>query len=321
MSESNVTLTPLSFPSADGHSTVSACVWSASPIAELGKPKGAVQIVHGMCEHKERYDAFARALVAQGYVVCAHDQIGHGQTTPQEDWGYIPSQGGEDMLVEDVNSLRQLMQEQIPAGTPYFVFGHSMGSFVTRVYISRYGGGLAGAIICGTGFVPVNTSKAGHTMAQLIARVRGEKHKSKLLHSMADGAYAKAVENPLTDFDWLSYNQENVDRYIADPACGFPFTAGGYSTLTALTAECCTLECAQRVPASLPLFFIAGEEDPVGSNGQGVREAADLARKAGSTDVSAKLYPHMRHEILNETDHKKVFADVIDWLDQKGQTK
>ncbi len=317
VNQDQVLLTPLRFASSDETSTIHACVWSSSALpGDVGPrlaPRGVIQVVHGMCEHKERYDEFARALVHAGFVVCAHDQIGHGQSCAPERWGCLPAHGGRDILVEDVHRLRALMTSHLRKGTPYIVFGHSMGSFVTRAYISQHAGGLAGAIICGTGSVDVSVSRAGNALARAIARLRGQRHKSKLLRGMADGGYASTIPNARTEFDWLSRNQENVDRYIADEACGFAFSAGGYATLTELTAEVCDLKCAQRVPADLPLYYIAGGEDAVGGMGVGVEQAAELATRAGSRDVSCKIYARMRHEILNEDGRAQVFADVIAW--------
>ena len=133
---------------------------------------------------------------------------------------------------------------------------------------------------------------------------------------MADGAYAKAIPNRRTDFDWLSHNQRNVDAYIADDACGFMFSADGYATLTELTAEVCTLECAQRGPHDLPLLYVAGAEDPVGELGRGVVRSAELARRAGSTDVTYRIFDGMRHEVLQEDGHAAVFDCVRGWLDR-----
>lgn len=303
----------ITFVSTDGMSKVHGYIWWPSPEHEL---IGVVQIVHGMCEHIERYDGFARWLAAAGFVVAGHDQVGHGQTTPRDQWGVLPAKTGRDVLVGDVQRLRELVSSKAP-GVPYFVYGHSMGSFVVRAYLSEHATGLAGAVICGTGFVKPATSRLGNRLACLIASVRGDAAKSNLLHSMADGPYSKAIPNARTDFDWLSHNEENVQRYIADPACGFMFSAGGYATLTQLTAEVCVAECTKAYPAALPLLYIGGAEDPVGDCGKGVREAADLARSTGSTDVTCTVYDGMRHEILNETGHERVFTDVLAWLQSK----
>lgn len=318
-SDSAVERESLSFASSDGSSTIAGYVWQSADIAHRAAvPRGVVLLVHGMAEHIERYDEFARFLARAGYIVCGHNQIGHGSSSTPEHWGEIPLDGGRMALVRDVGRLRTMAATYCDAGTPMFVFGHSMGSFVVRNYIALYGDGLAGAILCGTGFVSPATSRAGRGVARLIAKTRGENYRSALLHSMAEGAYSRAIPSRRTDLDWLSVNEENVDRYLADEQCGFMFSAGGYATLTDLTAEVCTLECAQRVPRSLPLLYISGAEDPVGDDGRGVFASAELAKRAGSVDVTCKLYDGMRHEILNETGHELVFNDIRKWLDLKG---
>lgn len=133
---------------------------------------------------------------------------------------------------------------------------------------------------------------------------------------MGAGAFSKAAPGP-TGLEWLSHNVENVAAYVADPECGAMFSAGGYATLTALTREACSKACAARVPHDLPLLYVSGDGDPVGDMGRGVQTAARLAKQAGSTDVTCVIYEGMRHEILNEKDHTRVFGDVWGWLDQR----
>ena len=234
----------------------------------------------------------------------------------------MPLKGGRDVLVGDVGRMRKLVRERVsdayPQGAvlPHFLFGHSMGSFVVRAYISECGAGLNGAIICGTGHIPPATSAAGNLLARLIARVRGEDYVSKLLGDLSVGAYAKAIDNPRTPLDWLSYDKANVDAYIADKSCGFPFSAGANATLTALTREVCAKSCCQRVPNELPLLYVAGDGDPVGDMGKGVRTAARMAEEAGSTDVTCVIFEHMRHEILNETEGRAVMANIVRWMEE-----
>ena len=310
----------VTFASADGTSTIQGYVWAPvdTPMQDgLLAPRGVVQLVHGMAEHITRYDEFARFLAAAGFVVAGHDQIGHGKSSAPEKWGCLPAATGKEIMVEDVHQLRGIMEAHVAKGTPYIIFGHSLGSFITRAYLARHGEGLAGAVICGTGFVPVATSKAGNAMARLIGRLRGEDYKSGLLSSMGVGAYAKAIKDAKTELDWLSYRQENIDAYMADEACGFPFSAGGYATVTSLTAEVCDIVCCTKVPKALPLLFVAGDGDPVGSMGEGVRASAELAQKAGSTDVTVKIYEHMRHEILNEDGRAQVMADILAWIEER----
>ena len=226
----------------------------------------------------------------------------------------MPPEGGADILVEDAHTMRQIMEDAFP-GVPYFIFGHSMGSFTLRVYLTRRGAGLSGAILCGTGHKPSAVSLAGNRIAKLGALVRGEKAKSNLVHAMADGAFARSVPDARTEYDWISADRDNVDEYIADDLNGFPFTLGGYASLMELVYLASSLELAKCIPNELPLLFVSGAKDPVGDNGQGVHEAAQLMRDSGAHDVDVILYDGMRHEILNETESRVVFDDILAWIE------
>lgn len=316
-----VTLERFTFPSTDGASTISACAWWPASIApsqstERPAPHGVVQLVHGMAEHIDRYDAFARFLASHGFLVVGHDQIGHGRSCSPEHWGELPVGSGAQALVEDIDVLRGMTQRRIATGTPYIVFGHSMGSFEVRSYIALHGEGLAGAIICGTGFLPATASKAALKLTWLESFFKGAEYRSSFVDSMGAGGYGKAIPNARTNLDWLSHNRKNVDDYIADPSCGFMFSVGAYHEIAVLTSEVNSPTCAASVPHDLPLLYVGGAEDPVGDNGKGVEKAAALARGAGSTDVTVKIYPRMRHEILNESGHEQVFADVLAWVEK-----
>lgn len=307
-----VAVEELEFPSHDGRSTIRGRVWRP---AGGTAPRAAMLLVHGMAEHIARYDDFARHLASHGVLVAGHDQLGHGDSCDPSHWGEMPLRGGADDLVEDVHALRGLIEGELEQDVPVFVFGHSMGSFIVRSYIARHGQGLAGAIICGTGYLPRAASVFARDLTWAIAFVRGESHRSRLVDSLGVGAYGKAVPDAQTDLDWLSHDRGNVERYQADPACGFMFSVGGYHAVAELTLEVNDPECAARVPHDLPLLYIAGAEDPVGSCGEGVRQAARLATEAGSTDVTVTIYPGMRHEVLNEADHELVYADVLRWVE------
>ncbi len=305
----------VTFPSADGASTIHARFWMpAGP--EGSSPHAVVQIVHGMSEHVRRYDDFARFLAGRGFAVCGDDHIGHGASAPPHKRGCMPAKGGNEVLIADEHTLRGIAQKRFPQA-PYVFFGHSMGSFITRCYIARHGEGLAAAVICGTGTVPVPTSRAGNLLARAVCATRGEDHRSALIDSMGAGAYSKAVPGP-TGMEWLSHNADNVQAYLADEECGFMFSVGGYAALTALTAEACSRACAAAVPHDLPLLYIAGDGDPVGNMGKGVRAAAKLARDAGSVDVTCTIYDNMRHEILNERGHEAVYRDVAAWIESRA---
>lgn len=321
---------PISFPSSDGESTISGCVWTPAPAAGAAPaadatspafaaatpaPRGIVQLVHGMAEHVGRYDDLACHLVECGFVVCGDDHIGHGlSVSDPSKLGCLPPKG-KDFLIEDEHQLRSLVSARFPPQTPYIMYGHSMGSFITRAYLARHGQGLAGAILCGTAQQPLALSRIGHALARILGFFRGDEYRSSFLDDMGAGAYSKQIENARTPFDWLCTDPAVVDAYLADDLCGFMFSVGGYAALTDLTGEIATKACASKVPKDLPLFFIAGDQDPVGDCGAGVRAAADQHAAAGVLDVQVKLYPGMRHEIHNEPGHAQVYEDVVEWME------
>ncbi len=311
--DSGIRKETVSFLSSQGKTNIRGVIWWPS-----SEPVGVVQVVHGMAEHIMRYDSFARYLCARGFVVCGHDHLGHGESVNDEsEWGHLPIRNGRDILVGDVGLMRGTVRERVDASLPHFLFGHSMGSFVVRAYIAECGQGLAGAIVCGTGHIAPATSAAGNKLAHAIARMRGETYVSKTLENLSIGAYAKAIKDAHTPLDWLSHNRQNVKDYISDKMCGFSFTAGGNAALTALTQEVCSRACCARVPKDLPLLYIAGDGDPVGAMGKGVRIAAKMARDAGSTDVTCKIYENMRHEILNEDGAEHVMEDIATWMEER----
>lgn len=313
--------TTITYASHDGESTIRALLWEPDRDGAPVRPRGLVQLVHGMSEHVERYAGFAEYLCGRGFVVCANDHIGHGKTVSNmDDLGHMPLERGEDILLHDVNALRELVQERLRDGdsraeVPYIVFGHSMGSFITRVYLTRYALGVRAAIICGTGQQPRALAAAGKALTRGIARSHGERHISGLVDGMGAGAYGKAIKGARTDVDWIATDPEVVDEYQRDPLCGQKFTVGAYHTLSSLVSDATDPTLAARVPHSLPLFFIAGGEDPVGDCGAGVERAAEMYRRAGIERVDVKIYPGVRHEILNEPIKDRVHDDVGSWLD------
>lgn len=310
--------TTISYPSHDNASTIRALVWEPDDAARPDfSPRAVVQIVHGMSEHVERYAPFAEFLVGRGFVVCANDHVGHGKTAGERDLGHMPLANGADVLVEDVHALREKVCERYPHAR-HVMFGHSMGSFVTRVYLTRHADGLSAAILCGTGQQPRIQTVAGRVITRLIAQIRGERHVSRFVDSLGAGAYGRAIRGARTDVDWISSDPDVVDEYIADPLCGQPFTVGAYATLASLVADATDARLARRVPKDLPLLFVAGAEDPVGDCGRGVARAVDEYRNAGVRLVEMGIYPGARHEILNEPCHEAVWHDVEEFLARQG---
>lgn len=317
--EDAVFTVPIEFVSHTKKANINAKLWTSTKFGGpddpgTEDPKAVIQLVHGMAEYIDRYDEFARYLVGRGFVVCAEDHVGHGgSATGPDDFGHMPLRNGKSVVVGDVHTLHRMVARTFP-DVPYVLYGHSMGSFIVRAYIARYGDELDACVLSGTGNVPANMSKMGNTLARFIASIKGDHHRSKIIDNMGAGAYGKKIENARTPLDWLSTDPEVVDAYIADDLCGFMFTVGGYATLLDLTAEVVTPECAEKVPKNLPVFFVAGDGDPVGDMGEGVKAAAQLLRDAGVQTVDCKIYSGMRHEIHNEIGKEQVYDDIATWI-------
>ncbi len=286
-----------------------------------GTIRGVVQLAHGIAEHVERYDGFAQFLADHGYLVVANDHLGHGKSIAgDEDLGFFGETDGWKLTAGDMRKLYELTHTEYPS-VPYYLFGHSMGSFLARTYIILYPDDMAGAIICGTGQQSPLMIAGGKLMGKMECRRNGPRSKSEKLNALAFGSYNKGFDVHRTDYDWLSRDNEIVDRYIADPLCGFIPSAGLFTDMMGGLQFIGKAENIARMKKTLPVFLIAGEKDPVGENGKGVRRVYEMFRKAGMQDVSIKLYPECRHEILNELNKEEVMKDILDWLDvrlQKG---
>ncbi len=297
------------FDSRDGVSRLHAVRYlpEAEPIAVL-------QIVHGMAEHVERYEEFAGFLTERGFLVTAEDHLGHGASVAAgRPYGYFCAQDPATVVVRDVHRLKKMTQEKFP-GLPYVILGHSMGSFILRNYLCRYGSGIQGAVIMGTGMQPGAVLCMGKALAGLQKIFLGDEHVSRLLNGIAFGSYNKKIPDARTESDWLSRNPENVDRYREDPLCGFCFTVNGFRTLFELISRIQKAENLEKIPKDLPLFLVSGEEDPVGDYGKGVKRTMESLEKAGLRKLQCRLYPQDRHEILNETDRQQVMEDIYGWI-------
>lgn len=289
------------FPSADGIHAVHAMRWIPA-----GEPRAVLQIVHGMCEHIARYDEFARYLAQRGVLVVGHTHLGHGLTArDEEELGWFGEPDGNEALIADIHRLRE--NTQTP-GVPYYILGHSMGSFLTRQYLGIHGEGLAGAIIMGTADIPVPVLKMGQTVCRVIAAFKGWRHRSALVSAMVTDGYKRKY-----GLGWLSKNAASNRAYELDPRCGFRFTLNGFYNLFLGLDRASATEAAGQVPRDYPLLFVAGSEDPVGNNGKGVRAVYDRYRAHGA-NAAIRLYPGDRHEILNEPDRSKVYSDLFDWM-------
>lgn len=272
-----------------------------------GKPVAIVQILHGMAEHMDRYDRMAGALNENGFLVVGKNHRGHGKEAELQ--GYFADKKGWQCLIEDAHQVMEEMKAQYPH-TPYFLLGHSMGSFLAREFVLQYPDELDGLILSGTGFYPKALTVAG----KLVASLMPKKKPSKLVDKMAFSANNKPFQPARTPFDWLSRDEKEVDKYIADPLCGFLFTGKAYVDFFGGLGAIADERRLSVLPKSLPVYFLSGEKDPVGQMGEGVRKVAGAFRQVGLSDVTLKLYPDARHELFNETNKKEVDADLAAWL-------
>ncbi|MCR5801532.1 MAG: lysophospholipase [Lachnospiraceae bacterium] len=283
-------------------------------LPDEGRPVGILQIVHGMSEYFERYEATAKYFTDRGIVVVGEDHLGHGKSIPEGGRpGYMCRQDAATVIIRDVHRLKKITQEIYP-GVPYVILGHSMGSFIVRNYISKYGSGIDGAVLSGTGNVSGGTIGMLKVLAAVQRLIFGDRHVAKMIEKMSFAGYNKKIDNLRTPVDWLSVSSENVDRYIADPLCGFTFTINGYRALAELILRMYDQKGLASIPKDLKIYMISGGQDPIGEYGEGVKRAKQMLEEAGVGDVRLQLYPDDRHEIFNEDDADKVREDLYEWL-------
>lgn len=295
--------------STNGKNTLHVIAWE--PDQEI---KAIVQISHGMIEYIERYEEFAEYLNERGILVIGNDHLGHGHTAKNdEELGYFGAEKSKT-VVDDLHEVTKYAKKNYGEELPYFLFGHSMGSFMARRYCMTYGDELTGAIICGTGYTPGSVLAIGGLVAGMTERSKGEHYRSPFLKKLAFSSYNKKIPDAKTENDWLSRNEANVEKYNKDKYCTFPFTINGYQTLFDVLKYIQKEENYQKIPKDLPMFFIAGKEDPVGNYGEGVLKVVSQYQNCGIKEVEYKLYENDRHEILNEDDRTDVSQDVYEWM-------
>lgn len=281
------------------------------------KPKGIVQVVHGMTEYALRYDYFAEKLCENGYTVYAHDHRGHGETSKEdEERGYIADNEGFDILVEDVKELTDIIKEENP-NVPIILFGHSMGSFVSQRYIELYGNEIDGVILSGTNGRPDKITKLGILISKIEIILRGRKAKSKLMDKLSFGSFNSNFKPNRTDYDWLCSVEEEVDKYIESPMCGFICTTSYYYDLIRGLWKINKKENLRQIPKNIPIFIFAGDKDPVGKFGHGIVRLYESYKELGITDLKYKLYKDGRHEMLNEKNKDEVIQDLLEWINDK----
>lgn len=301
------------YDSRDGKTKLHAVRYRPEDSASV---RCVLQIVHGMAEYVERYEGFAEFMTDRGFVVTGEDHMGHGKSVKDGGkYGYFCVQDPATVLVRDVHRLKKMTQELYPA-VPYVLMGHSMGSFIARNYMFRYGTGISAAVIMGTGMPSAGTVRAAKAITGVQKCFCGGGHTGRLIDRITFGGYNRGVAEPRTEWDWLSREKSLVDRYIADPMCGFVFTLNGFSALFELISRLHRTENLKNIPCGLPVFMVSGDADPVGDYGKGVRKAYDSLLAVGLQNVTLKMYEGGRHELLNETNREEVGRDILDWIER-----
>ncbi|MBR4079231.1 MAG: alpha/beta hydrolase [Christensenellaceae bacterium] len=276
-------------------------------------PKAVLRISHGMCEYTARYDDFAAFMTENGFVVCGNDHLGHGESVGEDRlFGYFAHKDGLHYLIEDTKKLGEIAADRFP-GLPQFLLGHSMGSLLVRHYLTQYGKELSACVICGT-LGPLPAAGASLAVAKLISALHGAKKSSGLLNAIAFGGYLKRIPKPNTVYDWICTDETVVAKYAEDPFCTYRFTNSAMCDLIQVYGIVSQNSWAEKLPKDLPLFLISGAEDPCGNYGKGVEEIHRRICNAGIKNTQLKIYPDVRHEILNDKSKTEVYADVLGFL-------
>lgn len=307
-----VKISDLTFPSSDGVHGIYCRKW-----APEGSVRGVVQIVHGVAEHIHRYDGFATFLAERGYAVAGDDHLGHGRSAADgSELGWIAEENGWRYMVKDEKTLHDLLKEEYP-GVPLVLFGHSMGSFISRTYLGWYPGDHTVCVLSGTGHQLAIVCRAGKLLAAREIKKHGSKYRSPTLQKLAFGSYLKKIDDPVSPNAWVCRDEEVLRAYDADPFCAFTATAGLMRDMMEGLHIIGGSRHMALMDKSMPVLFAAGDMDPVGAYGKGVERVAKRFKKAGMRDVTVKLYPAMRHEILNELEKETVWNDILTWIEEK----
>ncbi len=296
------------FNSSTGQNKIRVLIWQDDAV----KPIGILQIAHGVSEHIGRYDDFARFLAEKGYIVCGNDHIGHGKSVNcEEDLGFTAEKDGFRRFVDDMHILYKIMHKRYPE-LKYFLFGHSMGSFCARVYASTFSEELSGLIICGTGQAPSGLEFVVNTLRELTEKF-GPQTRNSVMAGALNKISSLGIKDRTSDLDWLSYNKKNVEDYKNDPLCGIELTVAGMRDLASIAILATDKLWPSTIRPGLPILIISGGEDPIGMNGKGPVACADSLAMCGH-EPEVIVYPCMRHEILNEEEHERVYLDVLGFL-------
>ena len=292
------------FPSSTGICEVYYRIWAPA------EPRACVQIIHGMAEHIDRYHDFATFLAENDILVFGMDLPGHGKSVGKDQpLGYFGESNGWDHLIQDNKTMHDAVMKDYPS-VACILFGHSMGTLVARSFLKRHEDEIVKVALTGC---PSNNKAVGVAigLSSMIMRFKGEEYRSPLLNNLCFGAFNKAIANPKTAYDWLSINEDNVQKYIADEDCGYTFTARGFKDMFEGMQDVYKLDGWNVKLPDLPIRFYSGSEDPCMTNLDGLKEAVEILKQQGYKDVDYKVYEGYRHEILNEEIRDQVIDDIL----------
>jgi len=280
------------------------------------KPKAIVQVLHGLAEHGSRYARLAQALAAAGYTTYAHDHRGHGKSIPAGSQpGHMADDDSWNRIVEDAHGVNREIAKRHP-GVPIIVLGHSIGSIILQQLLFEHPSDMVAAALSGSNGKPLPIAALGKIVARVERARVGKRNPSPVLQWLTVNEYNKAFSPVRTEADWLSRDPEEVDKYVADPLCGFAASTQAYIDILRAFDRVANPSNVSKVPKDMPLYLFAGDQDPFGDFGKGMKRLYDAYKRAAIFDVRLKLYPSGRHEMLNETNRQEVTDDFIAWCDE-----
>ncbi len=283
-------------------------------LPENKEPEKIIQIIHGMAEHANRYKETAEFFTYNGFAVYAMDLRGHGKTANNiENLGFFAEKNGWNTVLNDIVLLTDKIKYKFPQ-LPIYLLGHSMGSFFARAYITKYANKINGVIISGTSGQRGLLIKLGKLIALTQGAIKGKHAKSKLLYTMSFKDYNKHFKPTKTEYDWLSRDEQIVNKYASDEYCGWIPSNRFFYDVFDLMDFIVKKQNINKIPKNLPIFILSGENDPVGEFGKGPKRVANDYKKAGLNNLKLKLYPQGRHEMLNEINRQEVLNDILQWI-------
>ena len=306
----NYNFSEITYPSCDGIHTVYAELYTP----KTRSAKGIVQLSHGMIDHVGRYRALAEYLTGEGYILAGNHHLGHGRSVlSRDDYGFFAERGGAELVIEDLYTFNKYLADSFPT-LPIVLMGHSMGSFLARLYVLKYPLSVRGVIIHGTSG-PNPLLPMGRAVSALVRAVKGPRHRSKLIKSLAFGSYNKRFPDEEGENAWLTRNYQLVMNKQNEKYTDFIFTVAGYQDLFSMICDCNKKKWFSEYPKELPTLIMSGTDDPVGNYGKGPDYVYKHLMISGCKSVSLKLYEGARHELFNETSADEAFSDIVLWLD------